>query len=264
MTEVSSFSTSSWDDSYVPVEALPFPSAIGWASFPDSLAPAAPPEKSFSFERIPAKPPIYLQALFSFGLVLTHAVTFVFQACFWLIDAIYGMCQQKQLYIQLHEIAYQNDLEILFRFLSEQAEKDHIAGYLMKQFLDLPELHPHLVQILQGANVRLENEEGVFCRIWSQHPEAHVRISSHQYQGNQCYQLGYFLFWLDLEGNTRFQFENHPLKTPRDWIFHWIDLLRYKRDNQQQGVVGTSHHTEHYCLTIPLYNLPQRAQSSPR
>lgn len=254
MTEISDVLASSWkdEDFFTPSFS---PGKTGLAAIPDSLSSAhfkELPAKHPPLERIPPKPPLYVRALVSFGLAMTHLFTMTFQIFFWLFDVIYGMSQEKLLYHRLHEIANEKNLEKLFQFLKEQAEKDHIAGYLMKQFLHLPELHGHLVEILQGANVRLENDQGFFFRIWSQHPDAYARISSHQYLGDACFQLGYFLFWIDLEGNTRFQFENNPLKTPRDWIFHWIDLLRYKRDNRQQGITGTSHHTEPYCLSFSI------------
>ena len=148
-------------------------------------------------------------------------------------------------------------------FLVEHADEEFAAGYLFSEFLDIPELHPHLTELLQGANICMVDDRGFFCRRWSEHPDCYRRISSHKYQENECYAIGHFLFWLDLEGNTRFQFENSPWKGFFSAINHAIDYLRYVRDNEQQGVTGSSVYTEEYCLKVevdPLLVLSRKVE----
>ncbi len=198
------------------------------------------------------KPPLLKRALLALSLFIVHTLTVTFQFCCWIADLITGPCCQKALYRELSKAAAAKDLTAIEMVLKKGAKETHEAGYMMKELLAMPELHSHLEEILGGANVRLIDENGFFFQLWSQHPEAYQRSSSHIYQKNKSYALNHLLFWLDPDGNTRFQFENNPLKGLRNTIYHFIDYLRYRRDNIQQGVVGKSKHVEDRCITIQI------------
>lgn len=196
------------------------------------------------------KPPLLKRAFMALSLFVVHMLTLTFQFCCWIADLITGPCRQKALYRELSKAATAKDLSAIKLILIKGSQENHAAGYMMKELLAMPELHDHLEEILGGANVRLIDENGFFFQLWSQHPEAYQRKSSHEYQPNKSFALNHLLFWIDLDGNTRFQFENNPLKGLRNSIYHFIDYLRYRRDNLQQGVAGKSKHVEERCLTI--------------
>lgn len=199
------------------------------------------------------KPNIFKRIAITIGLTYIHFITISIQFSNWILKTFFGYsCKQKVLYRELHHISKNGTMGQIQEFLVKNSSSSFVAGYLFTEFLDLPETHIHLSEILQGANTCLENDKGFFCRRWSEHQECQNRISSHEYQDNECYAIGHFLFWLDLDGNTRFQFENSPLKGFFSSINHLIDYLRYSRDNEQQGVTGTSEHTEEYCLRIEV------------
>jgi hypothetical protein len=242
--EISDLTATSFDTEAAPIEfAVSAPS--GLASVPDSIS--AP---------ITAPKPHMIQRMFvSVGLFLVHLATWTIQLTNWIIKVVLGYAsKQKALYQELHQLAKEGNNERIQEFLLKHAHEKSAAGYLFSELVQLPELHSHLAEILQGANICLANDQGSFCRRWSQHADCYRRPSSHQYQEDHCFAIGHFLFWLDLEGNTRFQFENSPLKGLISTINHLIDYLRYRRDNEQQGVTGTSPHTEEYCLKITLKN----------
>ncbi len=216
----------------------------GLGSIPDSIHihPAAAP-----------KPNLIKRFAISIGLVFIHMVTWSIQFTNWILKTFFDFgSRQKVLYRELHHISKHGDMGKIEEFLVEHSEESFAAGYIFSEFVDLPELYSHLAEILQGANICMAGDNGFFCRRWSEHPDCYQRISSHEYQDDQCYAIGHFLFWLDLEGNTRFQFENSQFRGFFSGINHVIDYLRYRRDNEQQGVIGTSPHTEDYCLRVEV------------
>lgn len=218
----------------------------GLASIPDSIQP-------HHVHAVAPKPNFLKRIAITIGLVFVHIITISIQFSNWILKTFFGYSsRQKVLYRELHHISKNGTMGQIQEFLVENSHHAFAAGYLFSEFLDLPETYTHLTEILQGANICLENDKGFFCRRWSEHPECYRRISSHEYQDDECYAIGHFLFWLDLDGNTRFQFENSPLKGFFSSINHLIDYLRYRRDNEQQGVIGTSEHTEDYCLKIEI------------
>lgn len=215
----------------------------GLAAIPDSieLPPMAP------------KPNLPRRFLISIALLFVHMVTWTIQFGNWILKNFFGYSsRQKVLYRELQEVATRGGQEEIEGFLTENSSQESAAGFLFGEFVALPETFMHMDEILKGANVCLTGDRGFFCRRWSEHPDSYRRISSHDYQGEECYAIGHFLFWLDLEGNSRFQFEKSPLKGFFSSINHLIDYLRYRRDNEQQGVTGASAHTEYFCLKIPV------------
>ncbi|MBX7067108.1 MAG: hypothetical protein K1X28_07745 [Parachlamydiales bacterium] len=214
----------------------------GLASVPDSMhiRPAAP------------KPNLIFRGGVSMLLGFFHLLTLNIRFFSWAKEQIFGTCPQKELYRMLHQIAQKGNLREIEKFLEKHSGKPLPAGYLFSEFLKIPEVHLHFSDILQGANICLEGDRGAFCQRWRQHPNCYKRLSSHKYQGDECFAIDHILFWVDPEGNTRFQFENSPLRGVLSAIEHAIDYLRYRRDNEQQGVVGISPHTEDFCLKIKL------------
>ena len=202
---------------------------------------------------VASKPNLLKRSTISVGLIFVHMVTISIQLSNWILKTLFRFSnQQKVLYQELYHISKNGIKSQIQKFLVDNSHHAFAAGYLFSEFLDLPETYIYLAEILQGANICLENDKGFFCRRWSDYPESYRRTSSHKYQGEECYAIGHFLFWLDLDGNTRFQFENFPLKGFFNSINHLIDYLLYRRDNEQQGVSGTSKHTEEYCLKIEV------------
>lgn len=181
-----------------------------------------------------------------------HLLTFNLQFVIRLKEILFGSCPSKQLYIKLHSIAMQGDRKGVETFLADHADKSCPAGYFFSQFLKIPQIYSHLPALLQGANICLEGDGGAFCQKWKLHSECYKRVSSHQYQGEGCFAIGHMLFWVDPQMNTRFQLEKSPLNGFLSSIEHTIDYLRYKRDNQQQGVAGVSSQTEDFCLRIKI------------
>lgn len=214
----------------------------GLGSIPDSIQSLATQE--------PAKPPLLKRLFVSTLLFGLHIFLLSLHFFFWIIDRIASQRSEKSIFKELLKTIDEQD--DLIRFLKTSSTKGGPAGFVMREFLALPEFFEDLKEILGGANVCLLGDNGFFCNQWSKNPEAHQRISSHQYRGKECYELGHFLFWIDLDGNTRFQLENTPVKGFRNAVYHLFDLLKYWRDNEQQGVVGTSKYTEKFCLSIAV------------
>lgn len=216
----------------------------GLAAVPDSISP--PPAKA-------PKPNFIHRTAIHIGILFIHSITWTVRFFNWTFHKIFGYtCSQKEFYRQLHELAKKGDPDAIKEFLIEHSDEGHATSYLADEFLALPELYPHLTEILRGANICLVNDGGFFCRRWSDHPNAYRRSSSHAYQDKECYAIGHFLFWLDPAGQTRFQLEKSPFKGIFNVIDHSIDYLRYKRDNEQQGVMGASPHTEEYFLPVQV------------
>ncbi|HSX10393.1 MAG TPA: hypothetical protein VLF94_01570 [Chlamydiales bacterium] len=215
----------------------------GLGAVPDSIQipPASP------------KPHIIKRVAVSLGLIFFHILTSTIQFYNWILKNIFGYTnRQKMLYHQLHDVATEGDADKIGDFLMEHADDASAAGFLFGEFFSLPLLHGHMTEILKGANVCLCRDNGFFCKRWREHPDAYPRISSHPSQDKKCHAIGNFLFWLDASGNTRFQLEKSPFRGFLSKVDHVIDYLRYKRDNEQQGVTGASGHTENHCLTFAI------------
>lgn len=240
--EVSECGSTEFDSDFDPLE-IPHPIPKGLASVPDSLY-----EPLVQHE----KPSLITKALISGILFLFHITTWSFQAFHWILNSLFGItCRQKVLYRELHQISKSKDPGQIRGFLEENTEHPFAAGYLFSEFALLPELYPYLADILQGANICL-NDSGFFCRRWSEYPKAYERFSSHTSLNGKCFAIDHLLFWQDDEGNTRFQFENSPFNGLFGGLYHTVDFLRYKRDNLQQGVAGTSLFTEANCLKVEI------------
>ena len=201
----------------------------------------------------PPKPSLVSRIALFTALIFFQMLSWSLRSCSWVFEKIFDCsCPEKPLYRELHKVSKQGNIEKIREFLIEQSENAFAASYFFSEFVELNEIYSHLPEILKGANVCLEGDSGFFCNRWSQHPASYQRLSSHQHLVGKCYAIGHVLFWIDLEGNSRFQFENSPLKGFLSSIDHIIDFLRYRKDNEQQGVVGTSPHTEEFCLRIEI------------
>ena len=218
------------------IDPIPSSAPKGLAAIPDTIQCSAP------------KPAPVARILSAILLTMFQTVTWMIRT----VKSFFEDSHPKHLYQKLHQIALNKDPEQIREFFAKHANETTPTAYLFSEFLSLPELFSHLPSILQGANICLDGDKGFFCRRWKEHPECYKRISSHQYQGDECYAIDHLLFWMDAEGNTRFQFENSQWRGFFSAINHIIDFLRYRRDNEQQGIIGTSPHTEDYCLKIAI------------
>ena len=213
---------------------------------------AAVQDSMSSFPKAP-KPPIVKRMILYIGILLVHFTTLTLRFFRWVFEKMTGRpARTTFLYEQLHRIVKKGKLEETRTFLAKHSVEENVAGYLFNEFLRLPEMHFALPEIMKGANISLRNDNGFFYEHWKEHPEAYQRISSHVYQDDECYAIDHFLFWLDESGQTRFQFEKSPLQGFFGAIDHVIDYLRYKRDNEQQGIMGSSPHTEEYSIAISV------------
>lgn len=197
-----------------------------------------------TLQMVAKKPNLAIRILASLGLLFALFLTFPIRIAHHILSR--ENRHKMALYNQLHRLAKEGNQEGIRSFLKRHINHQSI-GFLFNDLLHLPELHSDLAEILQGANVCIKGDNGFFFKRWKSHPTAYQRISSHDYQEDECYAIGHLLFWLSPKGNTHFQFEKSPLKGLS--IFeHGVDYLRYRRDNQQQGPAGISFHTENYCL----------------
>lgn len=131
------------------------------------------------------------------------------------------------------------------------SEKDTALEYLnsiedQKLAYILLELYPYkssLKEILNGANVRVK-DGGLLHHKWSLNPEGYQRFSSHKAKKDSTKALSHLLFYLDDEGNTRFQIEKTPLKGFFGSCLHLLDYFYYLISQNQQGLTGTSKYIE--------------------
>ncbi len=134
----------------------------------------------------------------------------------------------------------------------------HLRPILL-DVLSLDENLSHISHILQGANVKIEGDKGVFFDKWKVIHGTHVRKSSHPCDKDGTYSLRgdffhEFLFWKDpVTHCTRFQLEKssfQPFTNPVTSILHARDYLNYKRLNLQQGPFGASPVTDNNPICI--------------
>lgn len=212
---------------------------LGLTGIKDSITPL-PKTRSNTLKGLSISLVLYPVCLFAWG---ARSITWIFKKCLGYTT------KNPNVYGKLYKMATSGDHSKIEAFLKKITLNER---YYFSEIFRIHELHPHLTKILEGANICLANDGGTLFNKWKQHPQAKSRSSSHNYQKGQCYAIEHFLFWLDPNGNTRFQLEKSPLKGFCSRIEHLIDYLRYKRDHQQQGVVGTSPHTEDRCLSIEI------------
>ncbi len=203
----------------------------------------------------PIRPAVPIRCVLSAALATLHASLWLFHLGSCLTDFLCGADSQKTIFLKLHDLADNQDEARSFMEQVSRESTDPSTQFLMIQFLALPEIHPHLGEILRGANVRLQGDQGRYFRTWSAHESARPRTSSHLHLPNECYEIGHLLFYLDLEGHTRMQFENSPLNSCRNWVYHTLDYLYHLRDGEQIGVAGTSPHVESRYLDVSINSL---------
>lgn len=183
-------------------------------------------------------------------LLVVQVSTTFFRAYSWVWERIYDC--PKRVYKTLAQIAREKKPEEIQTFLETESQKESITGFFMREFLALSEVQGHLFDIMGGAHVCLEDGGEIF-ELWSKHPQAHRRISSHP---GLTWELGHCLFGEIERGgkkNTCFQFENTPLSegffSP---VIHFIDYLRYKITGHQQGPAGSSPITDQQGLVFAI------------
>jgi len=138
---------------------------------------------------------------------------------------------------------------------------DHLKPVLL-DVLSLDKDLSHIKHILQGANVKIEGDKGLFFNKWKTIQGAYERKSSHSCDEDGAYSLHgnffhEFLFWKDpITHCTRFQLEKssfNPFRNPAAAILHTRDYLNYKRLNLQQGPFGSSAATDKNPICIHHY-----------
>lgn len=214
----------------------------GLGQVPDSIDMRA-------LKRAPKPNPI-LRIGYSIALGFFQVVTLGIELLAWMFERAFGRLTHRSLYEKLYEISLNGNVHEVQSFLKKHSQNPSAVGYLFSEFQNLPEITVYLSEILNGANVCLEGDQGFFYSRWKSHAESYPRVSSHRYQIDTCFAIDHVLFWLDPEGNTRFQFENSPLDSLLNSTRHIADYLRYKRDNEQQGVTGASAFTEEHPLKL--------------
>ena len=135
---------------------------------------------------------------------------------------------------------------------------DHLKPVLF-DVLSLDKDLSHISHILQGANVKIKGDKGLFFDKWKTIKGTCERKSSHSCDEDGTYSLHgnffhEFLFWKDpITHCTRFQLEKssfNPFRNPAAAILHARDYLNYKRFNLQQGPFGSSSATDKYPICI--------------
>jgi hypothetical protein len=201
------------------------------------------------------KPHLAKRAAITVGLVAVQLVAQVVLFFHALFEKIFGEEHPKRLYFELYEIARKEDLHEIRTFLKNHATQENgTVGTIFEQFLSLEKTHSYLPEILEGANVCLL-DNGTYYEKWSLIKSSYYRTSSHNHKEGEAKAIGHMLFWKDQDNNhTRFQLENSPLKgLSISSLRHLIDYLRYKRDNEQQGITGISPYLEKEPIHISLF-----------
>ncbi len=152
------------------------------------------------------------------------------------------------------------------QMLKEKSLESDIV--LLIDIFSMDPQNPLLQEILKGANVKLL-DSGFFYEKWAELQGSYKRLSSHNYiedmcQGKPGMIINEFLFWKDLDGNTRFQLEKTPTTGPLfgvpHQILHLMDYLVYKRDDLQQSQFGCSKYTEKNCLQVSFDKIAYQKQ----
>lgn len=173
----------------------------------------------------------------------------------WIKRQLFGLSKEEKLMIQLKNYCQENKDEHLFEFiysLSLEWKKDRQDfEELLLEVFHIREFHPHLKEIFHGANVKIIDQGRLFEK-WKKNPLVYSRASSHNHKPGQCFAFSHSLFWLDSQGNTRFQLENTPLTGISNRLLHLIDYFNYIKTNEQQGILGTSKYTEDNPIVITI------------
>ncbi len=144
--------------------------------------------------------------------------------------------------------------KVMERLLTENPS---LAPHTLTDLLCLPTVLPHLKKLMKGANGLILGETEELYQKLTQIPGAKPRQSSHAHREGTSYGLesplfGELLFWKDKEGHLRLQFEAHSLENLFKLYYHSVDYLKYKLDGHQQGLYGTSKHTDAHPLVIRI------------
>jgi hypothetical protein len=144
--------------------------------------------------------------------------------------------------------------------IDAQVAKMGLPAAQQSVLADLKQLGVSSVDVWQGSHVVVKGDGGALYERWKA-LGAEQRTSSHYHDVPTAqYQLRFgshgLLFGKDADGNTWFQFENHPdkpfTKDPLDFIEHRLDFVKYKVTGQNVGPFGFSPHAElHDPLQVP-------------
>lgn len=161
---------------------------------------------------------------------------------------------QERFFQSIHLKDAKDAQEVLSHLLVDDPS---LAPKTLVDFLCRPSVAPFLPKLMKGANCVLEGDtESLFWQC-TQIPGAKPRPSSHPHQKGTSYGiestlLGECLIWKDQEGKMRLQFEAHSLTSLFKAYFHLVDYLRYKLNSEQQGLYGSSKHTDAHPLVIRI------------
>ena len=158
------------------------------------------------------------------------------------------------------------DLEALIAAYRKDPRYSSKDLKIIFDMLSIPELRPHIREILAGANVcfdsskPIENDVDLVTR-WPMFKGMHKRKSSHNPKdglsfGIDCGNIvDHIHVWVDQKGCLRFQCEkaglhfSFSISSLLKGIVHLSDYLAYKSTGKQQGPLGKSHHIDTNPIT---------------
>jgi hypothetical protein len=137
------------------------------------------------------------------------------------------------------------------------SENPQLAPRALVDFLCHPSVTPYLYKMMKGANCLFSGQAETLFQNLIRIPGAKQRISSHAHQAGTSYGIetplfGELLFWKDLQGNLRIQFEAHALNNIFKIYYHFVDYLNYRLNGLQQGLYGSSKYTDAHPLCIRI------------
>lgn len=204
-------------------------------------------------------PPLTTRSLIKVTLPFLNGIKFVCKIIRRVLDRLsYNFKTTK------HREQFFNSLQLCDRedtkkvMVRLHASNPSLAPQIVIDLLSQASIWPHLRELMRGANAQLQGNTGELFRKLTQLQGATQRISSHAYQEGTSYGVeiplfGELLFWKDLSGNLRLQFEAHSLGTIFNIYYHFIDYLYYKLHGRQQGLYGSSRHTDANPLILQSY-----------
>ncbi len=206
--------------------------------------------------QLPPRPVRYLLISLLFFL---HSIKFTLKACSRIFNKLFRSetvtKARERLFQSLHLPDPKDTQAILKRLASNDPS---LAPKALIDFLSHPAISKHLRKMMKGANVLVRGKKAnTLFRKLTQLPGVSQRRSSHPHKSGTSYGFesplfGELLFWKDLKGKVRLQFEAHSLKSLFKIYCHTIDFFQYKLYNRQQGVYGSSKHTDAFPIVITI------------
>ncbi len=206
--------------------------------------------------QLPPRPVRYLLISLLFFL---HSIKFTLKACSRIFNKLFRSetvtKARERLFQSLHLPDPKDTQAILKRLASNDPS---LAPKALIDFLSNPAISKYLRKMMKGANVLVRGKKAnTLFRKLTQLPGVSQRRSSHPHKSGTSYGFesplfGELLFWKDLKGKVRLQFEAHSLKSLFKIYCHTIDFFQYKLYNRQQGVYGSSKHTDAFPIVITI------------